>query len=198
MESSSRCASLFWVALQLAAIVARVARRSRTRPALHAVDARLDMAGRLGDAVGLAIDQGDDVGDVADRVVDPAEAALRDAALLDAGLDLARSPPRPRGSASRWCRAISLVARARVVGELLHLGGDDREAAPGLAGARRLDGGVEREHVGLAGDRLDRGGDAAAPGVIASAKPAMRSPSWTTSSVRPEKIRIVSSIAPRP
>jgi hypothetical protein len=33
---------------------------------------------------------------------------------------------------------------------------------------------------------------------IASAKPAIRSPSWTTRSVRPEKILIVSSIAPRP
>ncbi len=34
--------------------------------------------------------------------------------------------------------------------------------------------------------------------VIASAKPAMRSPSWTTRSVSPEKMAIVSSIAFRP
>ena len=34
--------------------------------------------------------------------------------------------------------------------------------------------------------------------LIASAKPAIRSPSWTTRSVRPEKMRIVSSIAARP
>ena len=33
--------------------------------------------------------------------------------------------------------------------------------------------------------------------LIASAKPAMRSPNWTTSSVRPAKTRIVSSIALR-
>ena len=37
----------------------------------------------------------------------------------------------------------------------LHLGGDHREAAAGLAGARRLDGGVERQQVGLAGDVAD-------------------------------------------
>ena len=36
--------------------------------------------------------------------------------------------------------------------ERFDLGGDHREAAPGLAGARRLDGGVERQQVGLAGD----------------------------------------------
>jgi hypothetical protein len=38
--------------------------------------------------------------------------------------------------------AIWLVAR--VVSELFHLGRDDREAAPGISCARRLDGGVER------------------------------------------------------
>ena len=53
----------------------------------------------------------------------------------------------------------------------LDLGGDDGEAAPGGAGPRRFDGGVEREQRGLRGDRLDqldhgadalgRGGEAA-------------------------------------
>src|SRR5262245_1869891 len=41
-------------------------------------------------------------------------------------------------------------------GQRLHLGGNHRKAAPGLAGARRLDGGVEREQVGLSGNRLDQ------------------------------------------
>ena len=45
------------------------------------------------------------------------------------------------------------------MGELLHLGGDDGEGAARLPGPRRLDRGVEREHVGLAGDGLDRGRD---------------------------------------
>src|SRR5262249_48747224 len=40
-------------------------------------------------------------------------------------------------------------------GQVLHLGGDHREAAAGVAGARRLDGGVQREQVGLLGDRRD-------------------------------------------
>ena len=41
------------------------------------------------------------------------------------------------------------------LGELAHLGGHDREAPAVLARARGLDGGVEREQVGLAGDLLD-------------------------------------------
>ena len=91
------------------------------------------------------------------------EAALRDPALLDAGLDLGGHSLGLAGQ--RGDGAGDLAGRgAGVVGELLHLGGDDREAAARLARARRLDGGVKREHVGLAGDGLDRGGDAAAPG----------------------------------
>ena len=43
----------------------------------------------------------------------------------------------------------------RPLGELAHLVGDDREAAARLAGAGRLDRGVQREQVGLVGDLLD-------------------------------------------
>ena len=39
--------------------------------------------------------------------------------------------------------------------ERFHFGGNHREAAPGVAGARRLDGGVERQQIGLAGDILN-------------------------------------------
>ena len=50
-----------------------------------------------------------------------------------------------------------LVGRLRgLLGERLHLGGHDRKAAAGLAGARRLDGGVERQQVGLLGDGVDQ------------------------------------------
>jgi len=42
-----------------------------------------------------------------------------------------------------WCKA-------------LHLGCHNRKAAAGFAGARRLDGRVERQQVGLLGDRLDQ------------------------------------------
>ena len=41
-------------------------------------------------------------------------------------------------------------------GKLLHFRGDDREAAAGLAGARRLDRRIEREQIGLLGDRRDQ------------------------------------------
>ena len=54
------------------------------------------------------------------------------------------------------CSAISAVARAVCAGERFDLGGDHREAAAGFAGARGLDRGVERQQIGLAGDRLDQ------------------------------------------
>ena len=43
-----------------------------------------------------------------------------------------------------------------LAGEFLDLGGDHGKAPAGFAGARRLDGGVERQQVGLAGDRADQ------------------------------------------
>ena len=39
-------------------------------------------------------------------------------------------------------------------GQRLDLAGDHRKALARLAGARRLDGGVERQKIGLAGDLL--------------------------------------------
>ena len=48
-----------------------------------------------------------------------------------------------------------------LVGEVLDLGGDDGKAAAGLAGARRLDGGVQRQQVDLSGDVADQFDDAA-------------------------------------
>ena len=52
--------------------------------------------------------------------------------------------------------------RLRLARKTLHFVGDDREAAPRLTRARRLDRGVEREQIGLARDRRDQiehGGD---------------------------------------
>jgi hypothetical protein len=46
-----------------------------------------------------------------------------------------------------------------LAGEALHLLGHDREAAAGIAGARRLDGCVEREQVGLARNVADQAED---------------------------------------
>ena len=51
------------------------------------------------------------------------------------------------------------VASAVWLASDLHLGGDDGKAAAGFAGARGLDGGVEREQVGLCGDAGDQLGD---------------------------------------
>ena len=41
-------------------------------------------------------------------------------------------------------------------GQRLDLLGDHGEALAGFAGARRLDGGVERQQIGLLGDRRDQ------------------------------------------
>ena len=47
-----------------------------------------------------------------------------------------------------------LVEGGGTLGQVAHLVGDHREAAAGLAGAGRFDGGVQRQQVGLVGDRL--------------------------------------------
>ena len=51
---------------------------------------------------------------------------------------------------------ISSVALAVCVASSLHLRRDHGKAAAGLAGARRLDGGVERQQIGLLGDGGDQ------------------------------------------
>ncbi len=43
-----------------------------------------------------------------------------------------------------------------LLGERLHLGRHHRKAATGLAGTRRLDRGVQRQQIGLAGDGVDQ------------------------------------------
>ena len=53
-----------------------------------------------------------------------------------------------------------VVGRARgLAGEAFDFLRDDREAAPGIAGAGRFDGGVEGEQIGLAGDVADQAED---------------------------------------
>ena len=43
-----------------------------------------------------------------------------------------------------------------LLGQRLDLVGDDREPAAGVAGARGFDGRVQRQQIGLLGDRLDQ------------------------------------------
>src|SRR3546814_3562317 len=57
---------------------------------------------------------------------------------------------------SDWSSDVCSSDLARVLRELLHLGGDDGEGAAGIAGALGLDRGVQCEHVGGLGDRFDR------------------------------------------
>ena len=79
----------------------------------------------------------------------------------------------------------------RSIGEVANLLGYDRETASGIAGARRLDRGVERQQVGPLGDEVDGVDDAAdlvgalahlaaSPSPIASSnRAAVRCPGWT-------------------
>jgi hypothetical protein len=55
-------------------------------------------------------------------------------------------------------RRLGGLARQR-----LDFGGHDRKAAAGFAGARGLDGGVQRQQVGLRGDGVDEADDFADP-----------------------------------
>ena len=61
---------------------------AKSKAGLDPVDASLDEAGRVGDALGLTVDHADDLGHFLDRVADLAEPRLGGAAALDTGLDL--------------------------------------------------------------------------------------------------------------
>ena len=63
-DSISRCAQALLGLDQLAAIVAGIAGEAG-QAGLDPVDAGLDHAGRMGDALGLAVDHADDLGDFA-------------------------------------------------------------------------------------------------------------------------------------
>ena len=93
-DSISRCDRRFWALTACRHCRGRRRRSSDSR--LHPVDAGLDEAGRMGDALGLAIDHRDDLGHFLDGVADLAEPGLG-AAALDAGLDLAGDGARLAG-----------------------------------------------------------------------------------------------------
>ena len=106
-----------------------------------ALQALADLRGRGVLLLDRARDRGGDAVDVGDRLGDVVHR-------LD---HLARS------LADRRHLAVDLLGRlAGLGGERLDLLRHDREAAAGFAGARRLDGGVEREQVGLVRDRRDQ------------------------------------------
>ena len=114
-----------------------------------------DRAGHLVNAVGLL---GRGLRDLADRHRDLRgridDLAQRRPGILDqpdTGLNLLRRV------CDQGLDAVGGFAAARR--QCPHLGRHHREAAPGVAGARRLDRGVQRQEVGLEGDLVDHRDD---------------------------------------
>ena len=113
--------------------------------AAAAVRGERDVAAHLVGGRGLLLDRGGDRGLV---VVDPRDdrADLADRLDRAAGVGLDRLDP----------AGDVLGGPGGLLGQVLDLAGDHREALAGVAGPGRLDGGVEREQVGLLGDRGDQ------------------------------------------
>src|SRR5262249_44241064 len=95
----------------------------------------------IGHDRGYLVDRLDDLGERATRLVDE----------LDPVLDLA---------AAAGDQVLDVLRRLRgTLRQIAHFRSDDREAAAGFAGARRLHRGVERQQVGLPGDLVDHADD---------------------------------------
>ena len=69
------------------------------------------------------------------------------------------APASTRSTDAPISALISLRRVGRALRQAAHLGGDHREAAALLAGARRLDRRVQREDVGLERDAVDDADD---------------------------------------
>ena len=108
----------------------------------------VDLAADAGEAVLHAYDDALDLRGTFAGALGPQRGV---AALADQAADLAVKIA--HGIADR------LGGLARRFGEALYLGGNDGKASSRRTGARGLDGGVQRQQVGLLGDRLDRSGD---------------------------------------
>jgi hypothetical protein len=123
------------------------------RHLIHLVDGGID----LGEAGGLFLGGG---GDITHQPVQPFHL------LDDAGQGLAgfADQPHPAIDLLPGCRDQGLDLLRGIggtLGERPHLGRDNGEAAPGIAGARGLDAGIEREKIGLEGDLIDDADDIA-------------------------------------
>ncbi|KGC39408.1 hypothetical protein DO73_3792 [Burkholderia pseudomallei] len=111
---------------------------------VHLLDAAALLAGRRGDLA-------HDVGHARDRLRDFGHRLARLARERRAVMDLLHR---------RVDQILDLLRRARrALREAAHFARDDREAAPLLARAGRLDGRIQRENVGLERDTLDDPGD---------------------------------------
>ena len=109
----------------------------------------------MGNTLGLAIDHADDLAHFAHGIADLRKARLRGAAALDPGLDFGRHRACLTGQLADGQRNLA-GRRARVVRQFLHFRRDHRKTTPGIARPRRFDGGIQRQHVGLARNHFDR------------------------------------------
>jgi hypothetical protein len=111
----------------------------------HAVAFLLELARRARQRAGRIVEAADDAMDDILRSGDDCVVLLGE--LVGAGERAA-----DRSGDQLDLLADQLAGLARLGGQLPHLVGDDGEAASVLAGPGRLDGGIERQQIGLAGD----------------------------------------------
>ncbi len=119
-----------------------------------------DRLRRLGDATGFTVELGDGAPRRADYRPDRRGAGAHGLSLRHIGGAVDDKAIGLLGE--RRQRRRDLRGRvARLRGQRLHFAGDHREAAAGIAGACRFDGGVQGEQIGLIGDGGDLLGDLA-------------------------------------
>src|SRR6266702_1964854 len=143
----------------------------------------LDVFGRGSSGIRIGFDTGDVVGDVLGAMRGKLRAARdflgRRALLLHCGSDCNRDLVDLADNASDGLDGVDGLAGDLLdVGDLFrdflgrlgglarqrfYLGGDHGKAAAGLAGARRFNGGVQRQQIGLGRDGVDEADDLADP-----------------------------------
>ncbi len=119
--------------------------------AVHIVDGGADLFERCGLILGRAGDVVHQVGEFFDLAGDALQRSAGFVDQLDAGADLLA------GGGDQGFDFLGGVGGA--LGERPDFGGDDREAAAGIARAGSLHAGVERQQVGLEGDFVDHADD---------------------------------------
>ena len=126
-------------------------RRVLLRHLVHLGQCLVDLLDARGLLAAGGCDIGHNRGHLVDRLDDLGERAARPVDELDTVLDLAATAGDQVLDILRGLR--------RALRKVAHFRSNDREAAARFTGTRRLDRGVERQQVGLAGNLIDHADD---------------------------------------